>query len=331
MNQTVLTTRDAAALAFVQGQAYRVNAQVIARPYPQWMFNEWVFVETTGNPWAPGVMTYTSDWSGAAKFVSGYAKDMPFADVSQEMQLKSFHLAGIGYQWNIEEVNTALNMVGGTLQARRAEAARMTYQKFMWDTVMFGQAEKGMQGLTNYTGVPAVAATADGTSSARTWVTAAGVGTKTPEQIVRDFNQALAGVDAATFGSVLANKVLLPERAYLYIAGTPYSSTNSMDSILSFIQRNNLYTLKTGRPLMIGSLRELNTAATTSPVAGTGRMVAYYDDPSMVKLHLPMPHQFLPVMQDGWANFVIPGIFRTGGVEMLAPKTAYYLDGISGV
>lgn len=330
MNQTVLTTRDAAALTFVQGQAYRVNAQVIAQPYPQWAFNELVFVETTGNPWAPGVMTYTSDWSGAAKFVSGYAKDMPFADVSQEMQLKSFHLAGIGYQWNIEEVNTALNIVGGTLQARRAEAARMTYQKFMWDTTLFGQAEKGMQGLTNYTGVPAVAATADGTGSATEWVSAAGVGLKSPEKIVRDFNQALAGVDSATFGSVLANKVLLPERAYLYMAGTPYSALGN-ETILSFLLRNNLYTLKTGQPLMIRSLRELNTSATTGGTAGKGRMVAYYDDPSMVKLHLPMPHQFLPVMQDGWANFVIPGIFRTGGVEMLAPTTAYYLDGVSGV
>ncbi len=328
MNQTVLTTRDAAALAFVQGQAYRVNAQVIAQPYPQWMFNELVFVETTGNPWAPGVMTYTSDWSGAAKFVSGYAKDMPFADVSQEMQLKSFHLAGIGYQWNIEEVNTALNMVGGTLQSRRAEAARMTYQKFMWDTTLFGQSEKGMQGLTNYTGVPAVAATADGTSSSPYWVNSSGVGTKTPEQIVRDFNQALAGVDSATFGSVLANKVLLPEDAYMYIASTPYSAV-ATETILGFLLRNNLYTLKTGQPLMIRSLRELNTAATTGAVSGDGRMVAYYDDPSMVKLHLPMPHQFLPVMQDGWANFVIPGIFRTGGLEMLAPTTAYYLDGVS--
>lgn len=323
MSHTVLTTNDAAALSFVQGQAFRVNAQVIAQPYPQWAFNELVYVETEGSPWAPGVLTYTSDYSGKAQFITGYAKDMPFADVSQDMQLKTFHLAGIGYQYNLEEVNTALNIVGGTLPSRRAQAARMTYQRFMWETTLFGQPEKGMAGLTNYPGVPSQLAPADGDGGVTWWVNAAGVGTKTPAQIARDFNLALSGVDAATFGTILANKVFLPKAAYDYIAGTPYAAT-TMETILSFIQRTNIYTLQTGRPLDIRSLRELNTAGS----GGSGRMAAYYDDPSMVKLHLPMPHQFLPVHQDGWANFVIPGIFRTGGVEFLAPQTAMYLDGI---
>lgn len=328
MKQKVLTTRDAAALSFVEGQAYRVNSRVLAAVYPQWAFNELLFVETEGDPWSPGVMTYTSDFSGKAEFITAFAKDMPLADVSQDRMLRTHYMAGIGYQWNLEEVNSALNMIGGSLPSRRADAARQTYQKFMWDVTLFGHDEKGLKGLTNYPGVPAAAAANDGTGSARYWVSNAGVGLKTPTQIVRDFNQALIGVDTATFGTILANKVFLPERAYLYIAGTPYSTTSTTDTILSFIQRNNLYTLKTGRPLDIRSLRELNTAATQGN-AGSGRMVAYYDDPSMVKLHLPMPHQFLPVHQDGWANFLIPGIFRTGGVEFLAPTSAYYLDSVS--
>lgn len=329
MNQMVLTSRDAAALSFVAGQAFRVNTRVIEQPYPQWAFNELLFVETEGNPWSPGVITYMTDFSGKAEFITGYAKDMPFADVNQDMQMRTFHLAGIGYQWNIEEVNTALTIVGGALSSRRASAARQTYQKFMWDTTLFGQPEKGLKGLTNYSGVPAVAAAADGDAGVPYWVNAAGAGTKTPAQIVRDFNIALAGVSNSTFGQILASKVFLPEDAYLYIAGTPYSPVNATDTILSFLQRNNLYTLKTGRPLDIRSLRELNNAGTVGAGAGHGRMVAYYDDPTFVKLHLPMPHQFLPVHADGWANFVIPGIFRTGGVEFLAPTTAYYMDGIS--
>lgn len=328
MNQQVLTTNDAAALSFVQAQAYRVNARVIAQPYPQWNFNDLIYVETEGNPWSPGVLTYTSDFSGAAQFVTGYAKDMPFADVSQDMQMRSFHLAGIGYQYNIEEVNAALNVIGGSLPDRRAQAARLTYMRFMWETTLFGQAEKGMQGITGYAGVPAVAAAPDGTGSVPYWVNSSGVGTKTPTQIARDINQALAGVDNATFGSILANHLLLPDLAYQYIAATPYSAT-TMETILSFVQRTNLYTIKTGQPLMIRSLRELRAAATASGVSGDGRMVAYNDDPSMLKLHLPMSHRFLPIHQDGWANFVVPGIFRTGGVEFLAPTTAYYLDGIT--
>lgn len=328
MNQRVLTSMDAAALAFVQGEAYRVNSRVITQPYPQWAFNELLFVETEGSPWASGVITYMTDYSGKAEFLTGFAKDMPFADVNQAMEMRTFHLAGIGYQWNIEEVNTTLNQIGGSLSSRRASAARQVYQKFMWDTTLFGQADKGMKGLTNYSGVPVVVAAADGTGSVPYWVNASGVLVKTSEQIVRDFNIALAGVSNATFGQILANKVFLPEDAYLAIAASPYSAMSTTETILSFIQRNNLYTLKTGRPLDIRSLRELNTAA-IGAVAGNGRMVAYYDDETFVKLHLPMPHQFLPVHQDGWANFLVPGIFRTGGVEFLAPTTACYLDGIS--
>ncbi|MCV2448466.1 DUF2184 domain-containing protein [Paracoccus sp. DMF] len=320
---------DAQALAFVQGQAYRVNTRVIAQPYPSWDFGRLIYVETEGDPWAPGVLTYTSDISGAAKWQSGYAKDVPLADVSQDMQMKTFELAAIGYQWNIAEVNAARNMiVGGNLPDRRAQAARQAYMKFMWDLTWFGNAEKNMPGITNYPGVPASVAPADGTGTVPYWVDNTGVGVKTPAQIVRDINIALQGVDNATYGTVLADTVLMPDVAYTYIAGTPYSST-TMETILSFIQRTNLYTQQTGRPLTIRGERQLRTAGTVDAGAGQGRLVAYNNDPAYVKLHLPMPHNFLPVWQDGPLNFVVPGIFRTGGVEMFVPTSAYYLDGVS--
>lgn len=324
----IITAQDAQGLAFVQGQAYRINARVIEQPYPSWDFASLIYVETEGNPWAPGVLTYTSDQAGKAEFLSTYGKDMPFAEVSQDMQMKSFHLAGIGYQYNIGEVNTTLAIVGGTLPSRRAVSARGAYQRFMYETTITGQPEKGLTGLVNAAGVPAVLATADGTGASPLWVNAAGVGIKTPAQIVRDINQALQGVSNATFGVVLANQLVIPDTALDYIAATPYSST-TMETILSFVQRTNLYTLKTGQPLKITALREMRVQGTAGAGAGKGRLAAYYDSPEMVKLHLPMPHQFLNVYPDGWANFVIPGIFRTGGVEFLAPTTAYYLDGIT--
>ena len=100
----------------------------------------------------------------------------------------------------------------------------------------------------------------------------------------------------------LADTIYLPDEALNYIAATPYSAT-TMETILSFVMRTNLYTLTTGRPLTILSVRELSTAATASGVAGTGRMVVYKNDENFVKLHLPMPHRFLPVYQDGlWSS-----------------------------
>ena len=168
-------------------------------------------------------------------------------------------------------------------------------------------------------------APADGTGSVTTWVDSSGVGTKTPAQIVRDINLMLGGIYTGTYEVELADTLLLPFEAYNYIASTPYSATTT-ETILSFVQRTNLYTQQTGQPLTIRTVRELSTGN----AAGTGgRAVAYRNAGDYVKLHLPMPHRFLPVYQDGPMNWQVPGIFRTGGVEILSTAAVRYLDSIS--
>lgn len=314
---------DAQALSLVTAQAYKANQTVYETRFPDWDFGRLVYVDTSGPAWSPGILTYTSDLSGRANWQSGYAKDIPLADVSADMQTKTFQLAAIGYQWNIEEVNTAFQ-VGASLPDRRARAARLAYTKFMFDLTLFGSAEKGLGGLTNYSGVTTTTAANDGTGAVTYWVDEDGVGTKTPAQIVRDINLALQGIALASFETEMADTILLPVEAYNYIAGTPYSAT-TMETILSFIGRTNIYTMTTGRPLTIRAIRELGTAG----AGGTGRMVAYKNDQDYVKLHLPMPHQFLPVYQDGPLNWTVPGIFRTGGIELLTTVAFRYVDGIS--
>lgn len=315
---------DQQALAFVVGQAYRINQQVYEARYPDWDFGRLVYVDTTGPEWSPGVLTYTSDQTGRANWQSAGAKDIPLADVNQDMQAKTFHMAAIGYQWNLEEVNTTMGFPGANLPDRRARAARLAYMKFMHDLVLKGSAEKGLGGLINYPGVTATDAPNDGTGGSRYWVDQNGTGQKTPAQIVRDINLALQGIYLGTYEIELADTLLLPIEAYNYIAATPYAAT-TMETILSFVQRTNIYTQQTGRPLTIRSVRELGTAAS----GGKGRLVAYKNDAEYVKLHLPMPHRFLPVYQDGPMNFAVPGIFRTGGVELLTTVAMRYLDKIS--
>jgi len=45
-------------------------------------------------------------------------------------------------------------------------------------------------------------------------------------------------------------------------------------------------------------------------------------------MHIPMRHRFLPVWQTGPITFDVPGIFRTGGVEIRRPGAFRYVDGI---
>lgn len=315
---------DAQALTFVQGQAFKINQTVYETKYPDYDFSRLIYVDTSGPEWAPGILTYTSDVTGQARWQSGYAKDVPLADVTQDMLPRSFSLAAIGYQFNIEEINTAIQ-VGGSLTDRRARAARKAYMKFMHDLTIKGDATKGLGGLINYTGVNVSTAPNDGTGSVTTWVDANGVGTKTPAQIVRDINLMLGGIYTGTYETELADTLLLPFEAYNYIASTPYSATTT-ETILSFVQRTNLFTQQTGQTLTIRTVRELSTGN----AAGTGgRAVAYKNAGDYVKLLLPMPHRFLPVHQAGWGQWEVPGIFRTGGVELLSTAAVRYLDSIS--
>lgn len=314
---------DSQRLAFVTAQAYQVNQKVYEARFPDWDFGRLVFVDTSGPEWAPGIVTYTSDVSGAAKWQSAYAKDVPLADVSQDMAQRPFYLAAIGYQYNLEEVNQAIT-IGGTLPERRARSARLAYTKFMYDLVVAGNAEKGLGGLIGYTGVTASDAPGDGTGSVTYWVDSGGVGKKTPAQIVRDINVALSGVYLGTKTVEMADTILLPPEALHYIASTPYSAT-TMETILAFVMRTNIYTLTTGQPLTIRAVPELSKKA----AGNLGRMVAYKNDPDIVRLHLPMPHRFLPVWQDGPMNYAVPGIFRTGGIEVQSTAAFRYVDKIS--
>jgi hypothetical protein len=57
-------------------------------------------------------------------------------------------------------------------------------------------------------------------------------------------------------------------------------------------------------------------------------MIAYRRDPQVLKLHIPMPHRFLGVYQDGPLHWVVPGVFRLGGLDIRRPLEVKYRDGI---
>jgi hypothetical protein len=46
---------------------------------------------------------------------------------------------------------------------------------------------------------------------------------------------------------------------------------------------------------------------------------------------MPMPHHFLPVWQDGPMDFLVPGIFRLGGIEIRRAAVFRYADGVTAV
>jgi len=315
-----------AALSFLVNQAYTINAQVYATQYPDLDFGRLVYVDESAPEWTPGVTTFMSSTVGRAEWVSGAAKDVPNADILRDRNDVKMHMAAIGYEYNIEELGQAEMLVrtgGPGLTDAKASGARRAYVEFMWNVTLSGDTTKGLLGLSNQTAVTIGTAPADGTGSVTTWFDAGGNATKTAAQMVRDLNSVLTGVFVGTNTIEMADTVLLPHDVYAWLASTTMSSTNS-ETVLSFMLRTNIYTMRTGQQLTIRGELGLSTAGSGS----TRRMVAYANRQDVVKLHLPMRHRFLTPREEGSFGFKVPGMFRTGGVEVLRTGAFRYLDGI---
>ena len=134
---------------------------------------------------------------------------------------------------------------------------------------------------------------------------------------MRDINAALTAVETGTGETHIANTLVLPTTRYNTIATTRVGSSSD-STILSYLQANNI----AGEGLTIKKSRALETAGTSSST----RMVAYDNNPQVIKFHLPGPHQFLPPFQKSSLVYEVAGIMNVGGCEVRLPKAIVYRD-----
>jgi len=298
-----------AALGFVTAQTTHIEREVNETVYPDIQYPALVPVDTSAHPFAKSVTYYSSDKFGTAKWINGNADDIPLAGTELAKHETSVHMAGIGYGYGYEEINQA-QMLGINLTADDAMAARRAYEEMVDRVALSGDAAKGFSGLINNSAVTAAAVTTG------SWAAA------TEDQILADINGVILAVSSDTQYAAMADTLLLPYAKLNLLATNRLGDTQM--TILEFLRRNNTYTAMTGQELTIRAVRGLETAG----AAGVARMVAYRRNPQVLKLHIPMPHRFLPVYQDGPLNFVVPGVFRLGGLDIRRPKEVRYGDGI---
>jgi hypothetical protein len=301
--------------AFLTPQLYRIETEVYMTRYPSFDITRFMTVDTSGDMWDVGTVVYSQDDVGQAEYLAGAAFDMPYASSKMSQFNKPYYLAGIGYEWNTQELQRAAKL-GRSLSADKARAAKRSADRFIYGLAINGktprgEAEKGGTGFVNNGSAPSAQVAADGTGSSRLW------STKTADQILRDINAALTAVETGTSETSIADTLVLPTSSYDYIATTPRASGSDM-TILSFLKANNM----AGEGLTILKSRELETAGTGS----TTRMIAYENSPEVVKFHLPGAHMFLPPFQKSSMTYEVGGIMNVGGVEIRLPKAVVYRD-----
>lgn len=313
-----LYTRDAqqAALGFLVTQTTYIEPQVYAIQYPDIQYPNLIPVDTSAPEWVKSVTYFSTDRVGRAQWFHHTAKDVPLADISREKFEIGVEMAAIGYRYTLEELGHAMMVPGTNLTVDKAAACRRAYEEFVDNIALNGDNDKNWQGLINNSAVTSVLVANSGTGSNMDW------DTKTADQILLDVNAVLTGIYTTTLTVEMADTLLLPIEALALLATRRIPDTAI--TIMEFLQKNNVYTAVTGQALTIRGVRGLESAG----VANTARMIAYRRDPQVIKLHIPMPHRFLPVWQTGPMTFDIPGIFRLAGLEIRRPGAVRYADGI---
>jgi hypothetical protein len=300
-----------AALGFIIAQTAHVEAGVYQMRYADIQYPQLIPVDTSAHPFAKTVTYFSADKAGAADWINGNADDIPMADVEMSQFETAVFTAGIGYGYGWEEINQA-QMLGINLASDKASAARRASEEMIDRIALEGDTTKGFEGLIDNSAVTVNAATNGDWDG----------GTTTPDEVIADVNEALSTVQVATNNIVLADTLLLPHTQWNYLASTRLTETNM--TILEFIRQNNVYTAQTGAALVMRATAKLNTAG----VSGATRMIAYRRSPEVLKLHIPMPHRFMPVWQRGPLRWEIPGVMRFGGLDIRLPSEVSYTDGV---
>lgn len=323
---------DAQAINFLRQQSRVMSSRAFDVEYDIVDYMKLVPVNTDYPEWASGVDFQVGDLAGAAKWQSGWAEDVPKADVSLINVGVDFAMYSVGYGYNIEEIGKAQH-AGFPLTNRKAVAARQAADIFVAETALYGGGHPGWGGLINLSTVTPALSPDTGTGSARNWVDASGVGLKTSDQIIAELNQLIMGPLNTTgvLTSLMSDTVLLPPLAYQYIATTPFGVTSPNMTILQYFMQNNVFTVRTGRAITVRELPALSGAATNATVTGQGRAIGYRNSSDALELPVPMPYRFLDVHQHGPMQWQIPGIGRVGQLTEIRTGAIKYLDGITPV
>lgn len=299
-------------LAFVESQAASVESQVYMTKYPDIQYPMIVPVDTSAMDYADTVVHYSMNATGESRFLNNMFTDVPILDVTKDQHSVRIATIAQGYDYTMDEIGRAM-LLGESLDADRAVAARRLIEEKIDDIVKNGVSDLGWDGFMDHSSITKANAV-NGAGGSSNWVS------KTALEVIKDITTMIGALWEGSKTVEMANTLLLPPSAYAHLVHEPYRDTNLMDWVMRF----NIYTAQTGSPLMIREYRGLEDAAATN----RGRAIAYRRAPDVLKLHMPRPLVFEAPQR--WLDRVIVyAKTRLGGLEIRLPKACRYLDNIT--
>lgn len=232
----------------------------------------------------PGANQYTwrmYDMQGAAQFISNYGTDFRVVNISGQEYTAYIYPIGDAYEYNFQDLRSAL-LGGLNLEQRRANTAARAVLQLENTTALFGYAPLNILGWFNQPAIPITELPADGIGGSTEFIN------KTPDQIIRDFGTLINSIPINTKEVEMPDTVLMSTQIKTYLQTTrvsQFSDTSIMEWLMgAFTEIKNWDTLV-----------ELATAGPGS----TSMMIAYEKNPDKIELLIPQPLEQLPVVTDG--------------------------------
>ena len=190
---------------------------------------------------------------------------------------------------------------------------------YIGDSTLLNPAGVATGGLVNHSLVTNTANVAAGASASMAWTT------KTPDEILIDFNEMLLSVWAASGYSVPPTHVLVAPGPFGYITTTPITvgGTGVAETIWSWVKKKNILTAQTGMELEIVAVKWLDH---TARGVTYDRMVAYVKKEEYVRFPVVPLQSVQPQPRGIWIS--VPYYGRIGAVEVVYPELVAYRDGI---
>lgn len=228
---------------------------------------------------------------------------------------------GLELKWTLMELESAAK-IGRPVDTQKYDGMKLKYQMDVDEMVYVGDTTYGKFGMFNSPLITPANVSATGTGTPNTaWVSAAGVLTKTPDNILQDVNELLTATWVASGMALVPTELRLPPLAFSALSSNKVSDAGNV-SIIEFLRNNSLTNASYGRPLNIQPVKWLTGAG----ASGTNRMVAYTKDRDRIRYPL-VPLQHTPVeYRSIWQITTYFG--RLGVVEIVYPETIGYRDGL---
>lgn len=326
----MLNFKDASLLSVLQTQVRNINVRVMETPLTDITYPSLLPVNQNYADWQPDTAAITMGAGvGEAKWISGYAKDVPLVETTASVSAIPFAVFAVGYETNYEELGMAAN-AGMNISDVKARIGRRKAEEFIQARTLTGDVDKGWTGLLNKAGItPTVAATkaAGGTF----WILNSGVLNATAAEIARDLMNLILGpvVAASQVRPIVADTVALPSLAYRALASTFTDVLNGGISYLEYIRRQIAGAVP-GTNFQIVEIPEL-AAAATAGTPGGGRAIGYRRSLDILELPMPFAFRYLEQYKDAPFGWMTPGWARIGQVTVWEPRGFRYMDGITPV